>query len=174
MTSGPGTYTHDYKRRGTIERAWLIEQYVIRRRTLPDLAREAGMSPANMARWAHTHNIPLRSRGGASHHTALRTAEEADAFPAILRKALASPYGRQRLSRFLEAWSYPTLTEAARGLGIHLSALVIQINRLEADLGKPLFERAERGKAMKLTRFGKRVIAAAQKIPTEGGRKATR
>ncbi|MEV8336785.1 LysR family transcriptional regulator [Streptomyces niveus] len=127
-----------------------------------------------MARWALTHNIPLRSRGGASHHTALCTAEEADAFPAILRKALASPYGRQRLSRFLEAWSYPTLTEAARGLGIPLSALVIQINRLEADLGKPLFERAERGKAMKLTRFGKRVIAAAQKNPTERGRKATR
>jgi len=132
------------------------------------------MSTANMARWAHIHNIPLRSRGGASHHTALRTAEEADAFPAILHKALASPYGWQRLSRFLEARSYRTLTEAARGLGIHLSALVIQINRLEADLGKPLFERAERGKAMKLTPFGESVIAAAQKIPTEDGRKATR
>ncbi|MFJ8310189.1 MULTISPECIES: LysR family transcriptional regulator [unclassified Streptomyces] len=157
----------DYKRRGTIEREWLIEQYVVRRRTLPDLARETGMSTANMARWAHTHNVPLRPRGGASHHTALRTADEADAFPAVLRKALASPYGWQRLSRFLEARSYPTLTEAARDLGIHHSALVIQINRLEADLGQPLFERAERGRAMKLTRFGKRVSSAAQKIPAE-------
>lgn len=50
----------DYKRRGTIDRDWLIEQYVVHRRTLPDLAQEKGMSPADMARWAHTHKIPLR------------------------------------------------------------------------------------------------------------------
>ncbi|SDR39544.1 MULTISPECIES: TniQ family protein [unclassified Streptomyces] len=157
----------DYKRRGTIERAWLIEQYVHRRRTLPDLARETGMSTANMARWAHTYNIPLRPRGGASHHTALRTADEAEALPVILRKALTGPYARKRLSRFLAARPYPTLTEAARALGIHQSTLVVQINRLEADLGQPLFERAERGTAMKLTRFGKRVTSAAQKVPAE-------
>lgn len=51
---------------------WHIEQYVVRRRTLPDLARETGMSTANMARWAHIHKIPLRPRGGGSHKTALR------------------------------------------------------------------------------------------------------
>ncbi|MGW2302417.1 helix-turn-helix domain-containing protein [Streptomyces sp. NPDC001809] len=157
----------DYKRRGNVERAWLIEQYVHRRRTLPDLAREASMSTANMARWAYTHNIPLRPRGGASHHTALRTADEAEALPAILRKALTGPYARQRLSRFLAAQSYPTLTEAAQELGVHQSALVTQINRLEDDLGQPLFERAERGRAMKLTRFGKRVAVAVQLITAE-------
>ncbi|MYX14977.1 LysR family transcriptional regulator [Streptomyces sp. SID8374] len=154
----------DYKRRGTIERAWLIEQYVVRRRTLPDLARETGMSPANMARWAHSHKIPLRPRGGASHHAVLRTADEAEALPAILRKALTGPSARQRLSRFLAARSYPTLTEAARDLGIHRSALVVQINRLEADLGQSLFERAERGRAMKLTVFGEEVVAAARNL----------
>ncbi|MFE9143681.1 LysR family transcriptional regulator [Streptomyces tubercidicus] len=154
----------DHKRRGTIERDWLIEQYVRRRRTLPDLARETGMSPANMARWAHIHNIPLRPRGGASHHSTLRTADEAEALPAVLRKALTGPYARQRLARFLAVQPYPTLTEAAQDLGIHQSALVAQINRLEDDLGQPLFERAERGRAMKLTRFGKRVAAAAQLI----------
>lgn len=158
----------DHKRRGTVERDWLIEQYVHRRRTLPDLARETGMSTANMARWARTHDIPLRPRGGASHHTALRTADEAEALPAILRKAFSGPYARQRLSRFLAARSYPALTEAARDLGIHQSALVIQINRLEADLGQPIFDRAERGRAMKLTRFGKRVATAVRKIPAEG------
>ncbi|MFD4857666.1 LysR family transcriptional regulator [Streptomyces atratus] len=157
----------DYKRRGSVDRDWLIEQYVHRRRTLPDLARETGMSTANMARWAHTHNIPLRPRGGASHHIALRTADEAEALPAVLRKALTGSFARQWLSRFLAARSYPTLTEAARDLGIRQSALVTQINRLEEDLGQPLFERAERGRAMKLTRFGKRVAAAAQTIPAE-------
>ncbi|MFG2329836.1 LysR family transcriptional regulator [Streptomyces sp. NPDC048604] len=109
--------------------------------------------------------MPLRPRGGASHQTALRTADEAETLPAILRKALTSPYARQRLSRFLAARSYPTLTDAARDLGIHQSTLVIQINRLEADLGEPLFERAERGRAMKLTPFGEKVIAAIRTMP---------
>ena len=62
-----------YKRRGVIDRDWLLEQYVGRRRTLPDLAREKKMSTANMARWAHFHQIPLRSRGGASHDSYLRS-----------------------------------------------------------------------------------------------------
>ncbi|MEV0850058.1 hypothetical protein AB0J21_29990 [Streptomyces sp. NPDC049954] len=74
----------DYKRRGTIERGWLFEQYVHRRRTLPDLARETGMSTANMARWAHLYDIPLRPRGGASHDAALRAGEQATC---IQRKA---------------------------------------------------------------------------------------
>lgn len=42
-------------------------------RTLPDLAREKNMSTANMARWAHLHQIPLRPRGGASHDSFLRS-----------------------------------------------------------------------------------------------------
>ncbi|MGE5289917.1 MAG: TniQ family protein [Micromonosporaceae bacterium] len=64
----------DYKRKGVIDRGWLLEQYVGRRRTLPDLAREKNMSTANMARWAHLHQIPLRPRGGASHDSFLRGA----------------------------------------------------------------------------------------------------
>ena len=31
------------------------------------------MSTANIARWAHLHQIPLRPRGGASHDSFLRT-----------------------------------------------------------------------------------------------------
>ncbi|MCH0557005.1 TniQ family protein [Streptomyces sp. MUM 16J] len=153
----------DYKRRCAIERDWLIEQYVHRRRTLPDLARETGMSTANMARWAHTHNIPLRPRGGASHHIALRTSEQASDAPAILRDALTSPNAWQRLERFVAALPYPTVTEAARALGIHQSTLVTQINRLEKDLGRPLIERAERGRRMRPTRFGRRVATAVRR-----------
>jgi hypothetical protein len=55
----------------------LFEQYVGCGRTLPDLAREKNMSTANMARWAHFHQIPLRPRGGASHDSALRTIDQA-------------------------------------------------------------------------------------------------
>ncbi|MFM9592604.1 LysR family transcriptional regulator [Streptomyces scabiei] len=55
----------------------------------------------------------------------------------------------------------------ARDIGIHQSTLVTQINRLEEDLGQPLLERAERDRAMKLPRFGKRFVTAARKIPAE-------
>lgn len=47
-----------------ITREWLHEQYTVHRRPLADLARETGMSPTSMARWARHHQIPTR-RGGA-------------------------------------------------------------------------------------------------------------
>ncbi|MEU9499668.1 hypothetical protein [Streptomyces sp. NPDC048196] len=40
---------------------------------------------------------------------------------------------------------------------------MIQINRLEQDLGHPMLERAERGRAMKPTPFRTRVAAAIRK-----------
>ncbi|MGV9989456.1 TniQ family protein [Streptomyces sp. NPDC003374] len=160
----------NYKPRGTIDRDWLIEQYVHRRRTLPDLAREKGMSTANMTRWAHTHNIPLRPRGGGSHDTALRVTEQAAQTSVVLREALTSRYAWQRLERFVAALPYPTVTEAARALGIHQSTLTIQINRLERDLGRPLIERAERGRRMRPTPFGRKVAAATKRLTGPGGR----
>ncbi|MFD7131045.1 TniQ family protein [Streptomyces sp. NPDC059894] len=157
----------DYRSRGTVEREWLVEQYVVRRRTLPDLAGEMGMSTANMARWAHAHNIPLRPRGGGSHNAALRTADQATAAPIVLREALTSPHAWQRLERFVAALRYPTIGEAAKALGTTQSALTTQITHLERDLGQHLLERAERGRAMKATSFGKRVVAAAREILAE-------
>lgn len=67
--------------RTTIDRDWLYDQYVNKRRALPDIAKEAGMSTANMARWAKRHAIPLRGRGGGSHTARLRirgTAEQSE------------------------------------------------------------------------------------------------
>ncbi|MDO0929604.1 LysR family transcriptional regulator [Streptomyces sp. TG1A-8] len=55
---------------------------------------------------------------------------------------------------------YPTVTEAARALGVHQSTPVTQINRLEKDLGQSLIERAERGRRTRPTRFGRSVAAA--------------
>ncbi|WP_241562302.1 TniQ family protein [Streptomyces hoynatensis] len=56
-----------HRRHEEIDRDWLFEQYVIRRRTLPDLAREKGMSSTTMARWARDLGIPVRPSGGRSH-----------------------------------------------------------------------------------------------------------
>jgi hypothetical protein len=71
----------DYKRRGVVERDWLLDQYVGHGRTLPDLAREMNMSTANMARWAHHYNIPVRLRGGASHDSFLRRIDQSTGPP---------------------------------------------------------------------------------------------
>ena len=157
LRAGPG----DYLRRGTVDRDWLFEQYVNRRRTLVDLAREQGMSPANMARWAHTHNIPLRSRGGASHNAALRVSDQAAQMPVILSRALSGEEAWQRIDRFVAAAAYRTLREAAEALGINQATLVTQVGRLEKDIGQPLLERAERGRPMKLTATGEELAEAA-------------
>jgi len=50
------------------------------------------MSAANVARWAHLHQIPLRPRGGASHGSSLHTIDQASDLPAPITKALTSPY----------------------------------------------------------------------------------
>jgi hypothetical protein len=150
----------DYKRRGVIDRDWLHEQYVVRGRTLPDLAREKNMSTANMARWARFHEIPLRPRGGGSHDSFLRTADQAVDLPAPIAKAVTSPYAWQRLNRFAAAIGYQTLREAAEYLGTTQPTLTSQIERLERDIGGPLLERAERGRPMRLTPLGEQVLAA--------------
>ncbi|WP_307844647.1 LysR family transcriptional regulator [Actinospica acidithermotolerans] len=151
----------DYKRRGVVERDWLFEQYVTRRRTLPEIAREKGMSTANMARWARTHGIPLRPRGGASHHNAMHGV---DAAPEILWPLLHGEYALERLRRFAAVSAYDTLTAAAATLGTTQSALTSQITRLERDLGEPLLVRAERGSAMQLTETGHAVLAALHQL----------
>ncbi len=159
----------DYKRRGVIDRDWVYEQYVGQGRTLPDLAREKNMSTANMARWAHLHEIPLRPRGGASHDSFLRTTDHVSGLPDPIAKALTSPYAWQRLNRLAAVVSYQTLREAAEHLNIAQSTLVTQINRLERDIGGPLLERAERGRAMTLTLLGEQVLTALESVapPTD-------
>jgi Bacterial regulatory helix-turn-helix protein, lysR family len=138
------------------------------RRTLPDLAREKNMSTANMARWAHHHQIPLRLRGGGSHDSALCTTDQASDLPDPIAKSRTSPYACQRLNRFA-AVGYQTLSEAAEHLGVARSALVIQINRLERDIGGSLLERAERGRPMTPTALGEEVLAALHRTSQPGG-----
>ena len=118
------------------------------------------MSTANMARWAHFHQIPLRPRGGASHDSFLRTIDQAPDLPVPIGKALTSPYAWQRLNRFATAIGYQTLSEAAEHLGITQPTLVTQISRLERDIGGPVLERAERGRPMTPTALGEQVLAA--------------
>lgn len=146
-----------------VDHDWLQTQYVHHRRTLPELAAEKGMSTANMARWAHHHQIPLRSRGSPSHTATLIAGKAAGRAPALLRPALVGIGGAERLARFAAASRYPTVTNAAAAMKINQGVLQHQINRLAADLGGPLLTRAQRNHPMTTTPLGKRVLQAWQR-----------
>jgi hypothetical protein len=140
-----------------INRDWLYTEYIIKRRPLPELAAEKGMSTMTMSRWARRHGIKRRAQGGPSHTATLNAAESA---PEILRPALRDIGGTQRLSRFVAATGFPTVTAAAQTLGLRQPVLHGQIARLEAELGGPLLDRAQRGQPMALTDLGARVLKA--------------
>ena len=143
-----------------IDRDWLHTEYVVHRRTLPDLAAEKGMTAMNMSRWAQRHGIPRRPPGLASTAANLKTTDDAEQAPELLRPALRQIGGAARLNRFETVLRYPTLTAAAADLGLRQAVLTLQIARLEEDLGGALIHRAQRGRPMTLTEQGARVLQA--------------
>jgi hypothetical protein len=104
----------------------------------------------------HTFTRP----GGASHTGGLAAKTMSARAPEILRPALATAGGWKRLHRFGLAVKYPTLTIAAKHLGVQQSVLALQSSRIESELGRQLLVRAERGHPMKLTEVGQRVVSA--------------
>lgn len=160
---------HQYARK-TVDRDWLYDQYVTKRRALPDIAEEVGMSTANMARWAKTHAIPIRGRGGPSHSATLAAQFAVTEAPELIRPALAGIGGWERLQRYASAARHPTLAVAADELGVPQFTLVSQINRIERELGMTLLIRAERGRPMELTEDGARVAATIRACQRKGWR----
>lgn len=154
-----------YNREGAvIDRDWLHQQYVVHRRSLLDIARQCALSDSTVARWAKIFGIPLRPKGGASHVNTFDERQVVERAPALLHPALADAGGWERLQRFAAAAHYPTLTVAANELGLQQGRLVIQIKRIEHELGHQLIIRAERGRPMRLTGMGNRVVKAVEKV----------
>jgi AraC-like DNA-binding protein len=147
-----------------IDRDWLYEQYITQHRALPDIARQCGLSDSTVARWAKIFGIPLRPKGGASRVKTVVERQIAERAPAVLRPALTSTGGWERLQRFADATHYPTLTVAANELGLAQGRLVIQTKRIERELGHQLIIRAERGRPMRLTSTGSRVVKAVEEL----------
>lgn len=148
--------------RRNVDAEWLYEQYVVQRRTFPEIARLCGSSTTTVARWAKLDGLAVRGRGGPSHRANLDEQIAADNAPQLLRPALAGVGGWERLGRFVIATQFPTMTVAARHLGA--PGLVLQIERIEAELGFLLFVRAERGRAMQLTDEGRQVLDAIRSM----------
>ncbi|SKH67103.1 regulatory helix-turn-helix protein, lysR family [Mycobacteroides abscessus subsp. bolletii] len=155
--------------RSAIDRDWLYAEYVTHHRTLPDIAKECDITPANLSLRARALGIPLRGRGGPSHQANLTTIAAAAQAPKLIRPALREIGGWERLQRLADASEYRTLREAAENLGLSQSTLVNQINRLEHELGNRVLVRARPRSPMQLTRAGARVIVAIRAYVLQGG-----
>ncbi len=145
--------------RHAVDPAWLRTEYVDRRRTLPDLAAEVGMTPANLARIARRHGIPLRKRGGASHQASLSPPAD---FPEPLANAVLGQGGIQRVERFQVFARMRSLNQAARLLGTSPATLTTQLAQLEAACGGPLLVRSPRThRPQEVTALGRQLLAQA-------------
>lgn len=70
----------------------------------------------------------------------------------------------QLLKSFLEISRSPTLSSAAEKLKIPQPTMSLQMKRLEARAGKLLFELGRRGKPLRLTVHGERLVRHAERI----------
>jgi len=162
------TIRKPYNREGAvIDRDWLHQQYSIHRRALPDIAQQCGLTASTAARWAKIYDIPLRPKGSGGRVKTPMERRATEKAPALLQPALASNGGWDRLQRFADAARYSTLTVAAAELGLAQGRLVIQIKRIEHEIGHQLIIRAERGHPMQLTGMGNRVAKAVEKTRSQ-------
>jgi hypothetical protein len=121
---------------------WLHEQYTTWGRSIVDIATEIGCRKATLRAFAETHGIPRRPRSGGNSciATGTITGHPAD-LPDLLRKSLTGQRSRARLERFLAMTAYPSLNQAAIGLGVHQSTLTTQLQIIERACGGPLLQR---------------------------------
>lgn len=120
---------------------WLRTEYVDRKRTLPAIATEVGMTPVNLARISRTHSIPLRRRGGASHAASLTVNP---GWPQPLADSVLGQSGTERVRRFQVYARHRSLTQAADALSVHQSVLTSQLGQLEIACGGQLIVRSAR------------------------------
>ncbi|MDQ6614736.1 MAG: LysR family transcriptional regulator [Actinomycetota bacterium] len=144
-----------------VDESWLRAQYLDRRRTLPDIAAELGMSPGNLARIAQQQHLPTRPRGGGSHAASLTAPAD---WPHPLADAILGQGGRQRLERFQVYARTRSLNQGAARLSSTVPVLVNQLDQLEHACGGLLIERSgRRQQAQQLTPLGHQLLLQADR-----------
>ena len=142
-----------------IDPQWLRDQYLTRGRSFTEIGTELGLSEMTVNRAAHRFGIPIRPAGVTSHPQMIARLDKR--FPPEVRRAVEGVrHGWLRLHRFQQVMTYPSLNAAAGPLGVHISALVTQMQRLEADIGAPLFDRGTPGQPMRPTARGTALLDA--------------
>ena len=141
-----------------IDESWLKEQYLVRMRSMPNIAAELGI-----------HSATLRTRlleAGITPRQATRSlgqlpAEVLAAAPPLLIPALKRRIGLTRLRALRTVTEYKSVYQAARRTpGTSSTKFYAQIRALEADLGCKLYERTNRGASFILTPEGIAVLHA--------------
>jgi DNA-binding transcriptional LysR family regulator len=142
-----------------IDPHWLREQYLTHGRSFTDIAADLGLSEMTVNRAAHRFGIPIRPAGVTSHPQMIARLDHT--IPPDVRVAVEGVrHGWLRLHRFQQAMAYPSLNAAASHTGVHLSALVTQLQRLEADIGAQLFHRGTPSQPTRLTERGAALLDA--------------
>jgi len=145
--------------------AWLREQYLTLGHSTADLAADLGVSAETVSRALTRAGIPLRASGVYGRREMHAPLDPAH--PPVVRAAVEGTlHGWLRLARFQTAIAYPTMKAAAAAMGIHLTALTVEIQRLETDTAGRLYQRAAYGKPQRLTPHGQALLAALDQPPT--------
>ncbi|MGO9960568.1 MAG: TniQ family protein [Solirubrobacteraceae bacterium] len=129
------------KLRRAIERDWLEEQYVTKRRTTVAIAGELGVSRSTISKLLHQHGIPVRLPGSGSHQQNLTAG---DGFPDPLASAVHGRGGADRVRCFQVYGRARSLTAGAKRLAVGQYALTLQLAKLERACQAPLLERLTR------------------------------
>lgn len=144
-----------------IDSDWLAEQYLTRRRSFSGIAEELGLDADTVAHHARRYGIPSRVPGVQSHPDLITTLDPT--LPQDIRRAVEGQlHGWQRLRRFKQVMAFPSMNAAAAQIDADLSALILQFNRLEHDVGAHLFHRSTPTTPQRLTPRGARLLDALE------------
>jgi hypothetical protein len=140
-----------------IDPQWLREQAETLQRSSGDIAAELGLSHETIRRHRSRFGIAGRPSGSAGHTVHSRRHPD---LPDDIRNATEGKrHGWQRLRRFQQIAAYPSVNTAAAALGLHQQNLILQLDRLEADIGAALIHRtSHRYQPMTLTERGRLLL----------------
>lgn len=152
--------------------AEIREMYLIQRLTIQEIADRTGWSKTTIRRLLLRSGVPSRGTGSFTGRKGIDPQKYAE-FPALLKNALQTSHGKERLQRFAAISSYTSLAAAARSLGLHKQTLRSQIQALERSVGGQLLVRADTAHPMHLTRLGVTLMKVAREQGIITGATAT-
>jgi hypothetical protein len=139
----------------------LREMYVNQRLTQQEIADRTGWSKTTIRHLLLRSGVPLRGTGSSTGRRGIDPQKYAE-FPALLKNALQSNHGKERLQRFAAISNYTSIAAAARSLGLNKQALRSQVNVLERCVGSKLVTRADTAHPMRLTSLGRSLLDVAE------------
>lgn len=148
-----------------IDPQWLRQQYTEKKRSLSEISAECGVSVGCIVSAARRAQIPMRGLSRRSAEEVLANSN----VPRWLVPAVTTQGGWERLQRLPDIASHESFAAAGRALGVPGFSLGAQVARIERDLGGPVLIRATEHHPLRLTRFGKKVVAAVSALQQAGG-----